>query len=272
MPDITEALSQVKLQPMDISGVIALILTVLVGLFVIKILLKVLRRLLSNTKLDVRIQKYLLSGLKTVLYVILIIAVLERLGLNASSLVALLSVAALGLTLAAEDVLGNMAGGLVILTAHPFAIGDYIEADGAAGTVEEISLNHTRLVTPDGLTALIPNKTLSAAKVTNYTALGRRRIAWKVTASYDAPTEAVKAACRTAMERTPHLLADPAPAVHLSGYGSSSIEYSVFCWAPAGDYWEAYYALAENLRAAFGEQGVEMTYDHLNVHIVENRG
>jgi len=271
MANLTEALSQVKLQPLNLSGFIYLVLTVVIGLFVIKILQKVVRRLLSNTKLDIRIQKYLLSGLKTVLYVILIIAVLERLGLNSSSLVALLSVAALGLTLAAEDILGNMAGGLVILTARPFIIGDYIEVDGTAGTVEEISLNHTKLITPDGLTALIPNRTLSAAKVTNYTALGRRRVAWKVTASYDAPTEAVRAACRSALERTEHLLADPAPSVYLSSYGSSSIEYSIYCWTAPEHYWDAYYQLAESLRAAFAEAGVEMTYDHLNVHIVENR-
>ena len=269
MANLTEALSQVKLQPLNLSGFIYLVLTVVIGLFVIKILHKVVRRLLSNTKLDIRIQKYLLSGLKTVLYVILIIAVLERLGLNSSSLVALLSVAALGLTLAAEDILGNMAGGLVILTARPFIIGDYIEVGGTSGTVEEISLNHTKLMTPDGLLVMLPNKELSSSKVTNYTALGRRRVTQKVTASYDAPTETVKAACRTALARTEKLLDDPSPSVYLSNYGASSIEYTIFCWTDTADYWDVYFSLGEQLRTAFDEAGVEMTYDHLNVHIVE---
>jgi small conductance mechanosensitive channel len=256
---------------MDLSGAIALVLTVVIGLIAVRLLQKVARRLLSNTKLDARIQRYLLAGLKLVLYVIFLIVVMDRLGINASSLVALLSVAALGLTLAAEDILGNMAGGLVILTSRPFAIGDYIEADGVGGTVEEISLNRTKLITPDGLAALIPNKTLAATKVTNYTALGRRRVKLTVTASYDAPTETVKTACRKALDMTGGLLAVPAPAVYLSGYGESSIEYTVFCWTKAESYWDVYYALTEHLRDAFGEFGVEMTYDHLNVHIVENR-
>lgn len=267
--EITETLSQVQLKPLDLSGFIALILTIVIGLIAIRVIQKIARRLLSNTKLDDRIQKYLLSGLKLVLYVIYVIAILDQLGIDPTSLVALLSVAALALALAAEDILGNMAGGLVILTSRLFSIGDYIEAGGTSGTVEEITLNHTKLVTPDGLTVLLPNKTLSAAQVTNYTALGRRRVTQKVTASYDAPTEAVKAACRAALAGTPGLLEDPAPSVYLSNYGASSIEYTVFCWVPTDKYWDVYFALGENLRTAFAEAGVEMTYDHLNVHIVE---
>ena len=94
-------------------------------------------------------------------------------------------------------------------------------------------------------------------------------MASRQTASYDAPTEAVKSACRAALAGTPGLLEDPAPSVYLSNYGSSSIEYTVFCWVPTDKYWDAYFALGENLRTAFAEAGVEMTYDHLNVHIVE---
>lgn len=270
--EITETLSQVQLKPLDLSGFIALVLTIVIGLIAIRVIQKIANRLLSNSKLDGRIQKYLLSGLKLVLYVIYVIAILDQLGIDPTSLVALLSVAALALALAAEDILGNMAGGLVILTSHPFTIGDFVEAGGTSGTVEEITLNHTKLVTPDGLTVLLPNKALSAAQVTNYTALGRRRVTQKVTASYDAPTEDVKAACRDALANTPKILEDPASAVYLSNYGESSIEYTVFCWCSAADYWDVYFGLGENLRSAFAGHGVEMTYDHLNVHIVENRG
>ena len=173
-------------------------------------------------------------------------------------------------TLAAEDVLGNVAGGLVILSSHPFAIGDFIESGGVSGTVEEISLNHTKLITPDGLTALLPNKELAASKVTNYTVLGQRRIVWKMTASYGAPTETVKAACYRAVEATEHILPDPAPAVYLTAFGESGIDFTVYCWAAAEDFWGAQFALAENLRAEFAEAGVEIPYNKLDVHIVED--
>ena len=136
------------------------------------------------------------------------------------------------------------------------------------GTVEEIALTRTKLVTPDGLTVLLPNKTLSASKLTNYTSLGRRRVCWKVSASYDAPTETVKAACLAALDGVEKTLSDPAPSVYLTDYGSSAIEYSVCCWCAPEDYWPVYYQMGENLRTAFERAGVEMTYDHLNVHLL----
>lgn len=162
-----------------------------------------------------------------------------------------------------------MAGGLVILSSHPFAPGDLIEANGASGTVQEISLNHTKLETPDGQIVLLPNKELSSSRIVNYTTLGRRRIVRAISAAYSAPTETVKAACRDALASTPYLLEEPAPAVRLTNYGSSAIEYTVYCWAGLEHYWDAYYTLNEQLRTAFEKYSVEMTYDHLNVHISE---
>ncbi len=267
--EITETLSQVQLRPLDLTAVITLLLTAVVGLAAVKLFQKLTWRLLAKTKLDERVQHYIAAGVKLALYAVLVIAVLDQLGIDPTSLVALLSVAALALALAAEDILGNMAGGLVILTSRPFVLGDYIQSDGAEGTVREITLNHTKLESPEGLIILLPNKALSAAKVVNYTSLGRRRVARKITASYDAATEDVKAACRGALDAPPDLLPDPAPSVRLSGYGSSAIEYTVFCWTTPDKYWDVWFGLGENLRTAVLRQGVEMTYDHLNVHLVE---
>ena len=246
---------------LSLEGMLSALLTLAVCLVVTKVALKLVRRLLERSKLDQRIRKYLFSGIKTVLYLIGAIIVVGSLGIDMTSLVALLSVASLGVTLAAEDVLGNIAGGLVILSSRLFAIGDYIEASGTAGTVEEITLNHTRLVTQDGLLVMLPNKGLADSQVTNYTALGRRRVTQVVTASYDDGPEAV--------EGTPGILEDPAPAVYVTGYGESAIEYTIYCWCAAADYLDVKFTLSERLRPAFAEQGVEMTYNHLNVHIVE---
>ena len=269
MPALGDTISQLNLGGLDLGTVLSAVLTALVGLIVIRVLRKVAARLLSHSRLDERIQKYILIAVKAALYVLLILVVMEALNIKATSLVALVSVFSLGLTLAAEDVLGNVAGGMVILSSRPFLIDDFIEAEGVSGTVEEIGLNHTKLLTPDGQMVMMPNRMLSSSKVTNYTTLGRRRVVRKVTASYDAPTETVKAACRAALSRTPGVLADPEPKVWLTDYGASSIEYTVYCWSSVGDYWDVYFALGEDLRDAFAEAEVEMTYDHLNVHIVE---
>jgi small conductance mechanosensitive channel len=253
----------------SLGNILSAIVTLVICLLVIHLLMKLLRQLLGKSKLDSRVQKYLTSGIKLVLYVIAALIVVDSLGIPITSLVALLSVASLGITLAAEDILSNVAGGLVILSSHPFAIGDFVEASGTSGTVEEITLNHTKLITADGLLVMVPNKTLASSQMTNYTAIGRRRVKLTVTASYDASTEDVKAACQKAFHMTDRILPDPAPAVHLSNYGESSIEYTLFCWTKAETYWDVYYDLTEHLRETFAQAGVEMTYDHLNIHIVE---
>ena len=270
MSDFTSILNQ-SIGKVALGDVLAAIVTLLLCLVVSRAVLKLTRKLLSRSRLDDRVQKYLASGIKLVLYVIAAIIVISSLGIDMTSLVALLSVASLGVTLAAEDVLANVAGGLVILSAHPFTIGDYIEASGTAGTVEEITLNYTKLVTPDGHLVMLPNKSLADSQMTNYTALGRRRVTQGVTASYDAPTEAVKAACYQALARTEKVLADPAPAVYVTNYGESSIEYTVYCWTAPEHYWDVYFDLGEHLRQGFQDHGVEMTYNHLNVHIVDHQ-
>ena len=260
-----------SLGSVTLGKAVSAVVTLLVCLIAVRLLTKLMRRLLSRSRLDGRVQKYLLSGVKLVLYIITVVIVAESLDINMSSLVALLSVGSLGLTLAAEDILGNVAGGLVILSSRPFSIGDFVEVSGTCGTVEEISLNHTKLMTPDGLLVMLPNKELASSKMTNYTVLGRRRVTRTVTAAYGAPTETVKAACQKALDMTDKVLADPAPAVYLTNYGASSIEYTVYCWCAADDYLPVFFSLGEHLREGFAAFGVEMTYDHLNVHIVENK-
>lgn len=274
MPDALNDLMNTKLplgENFKVSNLVSAVLTLLICLLATRLVLKISKRLLSKSKLDHRIQKYLLNGLKLLLYAITTIIVADSLGISNSSLVAILSVGSLGVTLAAEDILGNVAGGLVILSSRPFTIGDFVEVNGTTGTVEEISLNHTKVVTPDGQLVMLPNKELANSKLTNYTVMGRRRIKQVVTASYDAPTDVVKQACMDAVSQTPNLLTDPAPAVFLTDYGSSSIEYAIYCWAAPEHYWLSSLALCEQLRQTFQKAAVEMTYDHLNVHIVEDR-
>ena len=239
----------------SLSKILSALVTLLVCLIAVRLIMKVVTRLLSRMqKVNERLQKVIRTSVKVLLYVLTVIITAEALGVNTSSLTALLSVLTLGITLAAEDILGNVAGGLVILT---------------SGTVREIGLNHTKLETANGQMILMPNKDLSSSKIINYTVLGRRRIVRTITASYDAPTETVMTACMEAVEATANILPDPAPAVHLTDYGASSIEYTIYCWCTVENYWPAYHSINEKLRDTFAKHNVEMTYDHLNVHILD---
>ena len=268
MESITDIL-KTSLGGYTLANILSALLTLLICLVVIRLVMKLVTRLLGKARrINDRLQKIILTAAKAVLYVLTAIITAEALGVNTTSLTAIMSVLTLGVTLAAEDILGNVAGGLVILSSRPFGIGDVIESGGMVGTVREITLNHTKIETADGQIVMQPNKELSASRIINYSALGRRRVVRTVTASYDAPTETVKAACLEAVAATPGVLPDPAPEVYLTNYGASSIEYSIRCWTAVEDYWNAFYALNENLRGAFEKHGVEMTYDHLNVHVI----
>ena len=156
-----------------VGHILSAILTLLVCLVVVRLVMKLVTRLLGRAqKLNERLQKIIRTAVKAVLYLLTAIITAGALGINTTSLTALMSVVTLGVTLAAEDILGNVAGGLVILSSHPFSIGDTIEVDGVEGVVREITLNHTKIEAYDGQTIMQPNKALSSSRVTNYTALG----------------------------------------------------------------------------------------------------
>ena len=169
MEELTKLL-QTSLGGYSLSHILSALLTLLVCLVAARLLLKLAKRLLHRVqRLNDRLRQIILTALKVVLYLLTGIITAEALGLNTSSLTALVSVLTLGVTLAAEDILGNVAGGLVILSSHPFNIGDEIEVSGITGTVREITLNHTKLETADGHFIMQPNKELSSSRIARHT-------------------------------------------------------------------------------------------------------
>lgn len=262
-------LSALHLGNISLGTLLGALLTLVICLVAVRLLTALLRRVLAQTHMDARVQKYLVRTVQLVLWVVTVLIAADQLGIPVTSLVALLSVLSLAVSLAVQNVLANVAGGLVLLVTKPFAVGDYVDTPCGAGTVKELTLTYTYLDTPDGLRIAAPNSSLSAGKITNYTTLGTRRIQHSVSASYDAPVQTVRQALLDAVARTPGLLESPGPEVYVNAYGESGIEYIVRSWARTADYWTAYYALLENIKAAFDEKSVEMPYNHLNVHIVD---
>lgn len=254
---------------LTLGSVIRVIILVLVGWLVIRLLMRMVDRMLDRSKPVAAIKTYIHTAVHVFLWFLLALILAGTLNIEVTSIIAMLSVAGLAVSLALQNTLSNLAGGLVLLVTKPFGVGDFVEADGVSGTVSNLALFHTTFVTPDNKEIFVPNSQLSAAKIINYNALGSRRMDLKFTASYDAPTAQVRAAIQEVLDSIPGILADPAPVVYLSEYQSSSIEYLVRLWTASGDYWDVYYALVEGVRESFARHGVEMTYDHLNVHIVE---
>lgn len=255
----------------SLTMVIKVLFTILVCLIAIKVVSGVLNRVLEKSHLERTLNNFIHSILKVVLYFVAILIVLSTLGVDVTSLVALLSVAGLAVSLALQNTLSNLAGGIQLLVTKPFVAGNYVEAGANSGTVQEVGLAYTILVTPDNKVIHVPNSDIAAARIVNYNGKDTRRVELKVTASYDAPIQTVKDTINRLIAADSRVLAEPAPFVRVSNYGSSSIEYTIRVWCAAGDYWDIYFDLMDNLKPAFDAAGVEMTYDHLNVHVVGNK-
>lgn len=253
---------------LTVERLLSALLLLLVCLAVVRLLLGMTRRLVGRAALDERIKRYILRGLRAFLYLLTSLVMAGSLNIDVSSLIALVGVFGLAVSLAVQDVLGNVAGGMVLLFSKPFTLGDYVSTADGEGEVAEITLTHTKLDTPAGQRVMLPNSKLMAGQIVNYTVRGVRRADHAVSASYNDAPEAVRSACLKALSRTPNILPDPAPQVVLTAYGESSIEYRVRFWAKTEDYWDAHFRSLEEIHRAFAEDGVTMTYNHLNVHIL----
>ena len=250
-----------------LSGtVVKAVVMLVIGILAIRIVMKVLKTTLERSKLEKAAHSLITSLAKVALYVLLGLIVASSLGIDVSSIVALASVLTLALSLALQNMLTNVMGGFTILTTHPFRSGDYVEIAGQSGTVQEINMTYTKLSTPDNKVISIPNSAVVAAQIVNYSAESTRRVEVAVSASYDAPTQKVIDALALAGTMDKVLL-DPAPMAVLTGYGDSAIHYSLRIWVKTEDYWDVYFALNQRVKTIFDEQGIAMTYPHLNVHL-----
>ena len=268
----TAALSDLmstSLGAMTLEKLLTSLLTIVVCLIVIRLVNSIVRRILNKVNWDVRVERYLASGIKILMYILAAIIVADSFGIPVTSLIALVSVFGLAISLAVQDVLSNIAGGMVILFSRPFEIGDYVGTNDGEGTVAEISLTHVKLDTPDGQRIMLPNSTMVAGKIINYTSLGTRRANHVICVSYDYAVEDVRAACLRAVSRVENVLEDPTPAVVISAYGEKFVEYRVRFWTKTEHYWDAHFQSMEEIRRSLAEDGITMNYNQLNVRIMD---
>ena len=244
-----------------LSAVIIMVVGIMLG----RVIMTVVDKALNKSKLEKAAYSLIRSLLKALLYILLGLIVASKLGVDVTGIIALASVLSLAVSLAVQDVLANLFGGLTLLYTQPFHSGDYVEIGATGGTVKEIGLSYTKLTTPDNKEISIPNKSVVAAEIVNYTTTGKRRVDFVVTASYDAPVQTVLASLRQAAQ-VPTRLEENEPFVAVSNYGDHAIEYILRVWSATDDYWTTKFAINEKIKEIFDANGVEMTYPHLNVH------
>lgn len=270
MENLREFFEDFSPAAMVINSLAPALLIFIVCLVAMKLLTALTGRLLkASRKIDAALQGFILSAVRIALWILTAIIVAEALGIPTTSLVALFSVAGLALSLSVQNIMSNLFSGITLLISRPFAAGDFVEVAGKSGTVKSVGLFYTVLTTPDNMTIDIPNGDVTASSVVNYSSEPLRRVDMVFSASYDDAANKVKAALMEAISEDEKILSDPAPFVGVKEYKSSSIDYAVRLWCQNGDYWNVLYGMNERVRESFERNGVTMTYEHVNVHIVE---
>lgn len=244
----------------------AAVVILVIGVLIIRVIMRLIEASLSKSRLEKAAHSLILSLAKAAMYILLFLIAASTLGIDVSSIVALASVLTLALSLSLQNMVSNIIGGFTILYTHPFHSGDYVEIAGQGGTVREINMTYTVLATPDNRVVSIPNSAVVAAQIVNYSSADSRRVEITVSASYDAPTQKVLDALVQA-GTVDNVLLEPAPAAVITDYGDSAIGYSLRLWVKPEDYWDVHFLVMQRIKDIFDQQGIEMTYPHLNVHL-----
>ncbi len=242
-------------------------LALFVGLKLTKWLLLLLKKGAGFSKLEQSLQSFIGSFIRIALYILLFLTVAYILGVPMTSFVTILASAGVAIGLALQGFLSNFAGGLMILLFKPFQVGDYIETVSQSGTVKEITVCYTVLVTPDHKRITLPNGTLTNAAIVNYSVEEQRRVDLTYSVAYRSDSALVRQVLLQLAAAHPLVLAEPAPAVQLSRHSDSSLDFLLWVWTTPADYWQVYYALNEQVKLAFDQNGIEIPFPQMDVHI-----
>ncbi|MCL2496496.1 MAG: mechanosensitive ion channel family protein [Clostridiales bacterium] len=264
-----DSLKNIQLGSISLEQLALALIVLAVCLIVMRFIMGAIKRNIEKMPIERSMHGFIYSIARALLYFLIVIIVAGTLGIPVTSLIALLSLAGLAISLAAQNLLANVAGGLLILSAKPFVTGDYIEAAGVSGTVTSIGLAYTKIKTPDNKIIYAPNREISGEKITNHSAESLRRVDINVGASYNSSINEVKTALHATLAGQPAVLTEPAPSINVLSYDESCIRYALRAWVRTEDYGQVYAALMEDIRDCFEAQGVQMTYNHLNIHMID---
>ena len=246
--------------------IIKAIIVFVVGRFIIRMINKLVRRILTKRDFDPSVKTFVGSLVNVTLMILLIISVVGALGVQTTSFAALLASAGVAIGMALSGNLSNFAGGLIILLFKPYKVGDYIESQGVGGTVREIQIFHTILLTADNKNIFIPNGSLSSGVVTKIGNEPTRRVEWTFGVEYGSDYEHVKRVIESVLAQDARVLNEPAPFIALSALADSSVNVIVRVWVKSSDYWGVYFDTNKAIYATFNAEGIGFPFPQLTVH------
>ena len=246
--------------------IIGALLIFLIGRFLIRILNKMLARILERRHVDAGIQSFTKSLVNILLTVLLIVAIVNKLGVETTSFAALLASAGVAVGMALSGNLQNFAGGLIVLLFRPYKVGDWIESQGESGTVREIQIFHTILTTADNKVVYIPNGALSSGTIVNYSREDTRRIEWIIGVEYGENFDKIEDVTRRIIAADSRILDTPTPFIALHALDASSVNIVIRVWVKSEDYWGVYFDINKTIYAVYNKEGIGFPFPQLTVH------
>ncbi len=247
------------------------LLTLIIGLWLISRLSKLLHRIFELRSFEQTLQMFLIQFISIVLKVLLFISVITMIGVQMTSFIALLGAAGIAFGMALSGTLQNFAGGVMLLIFKPFKVGDYIEAQGHAGTVKEMQIFHTILNTPDKKTIFIPNGGLSSGSLINYSDEPRRRVDWTFGISYTDNIDRAREVILEVLNSDDRIIQDPQPFVGVISLGDSSVNLVTRAWVDAINYWDVFFDMNERIKKEFDKKGISIPYPQHDVHLFQTK-
>ncbi|SDQ67824.1 mechanosensitive ion channel family protein [Flagellimonas zhangzhouensis] len=238
------------------------IIIYIIGMWVIKRVVRGTRTVMSKSKYDESLQKFLLNLFSWALKIFLVIIVISRLGVDVTTFAAVIAAAGLAVGLALQGSLSNFAGGVLLMIFKPYKIGDLIEAQGVLGVVKGIEIFTTKLVTPQNKLAIVPNGAMANGNIINYTAEGKMRVDTVIGVGYGEDIKKTKEVLLKVLTSNPKVLEDPAPSVNVMELADSSVNFAVRPFCKPEDYWDVYFNTYENCKLALDAAGIEIPYPH----------
>ncbi|KLV06480.1 MULTISPECIES: small-conductance mechanosensitive channel MscS [Photobacterium] len=248
-------------------NLLSALLILFIGNIITKTIANGVARMLRKKQMDDAVVEFLHSLVRYLLFVIVLIAALGRVGVQTASVVAVIGAAGLAVGLALQGSLSNFAAGVLIVAFRPFKSGDYVEVGGVAGSVESIQVFSTVLKTPDNKMVVVPNASVIGGPITNYSRHETRRIDYVIGVSYKSDLKKTKAVLERVVAAEARVLKDPAPTIGVVALADSSVNFVVRPWVKTSDYWGVYFDLLQAIKEELDKEGIEIPFPQMDVHL-----
>ncbi|MBR9975477.1 MAG: mechanosensitive ion channel [Bacteroidetes bacterium] len=251
-------------------NIVIAIVILIIGRWIAKAVVGMLGRVMNKRAVDQTLNRFVSNMLFAFLMAVVIIAAIGQLGVQTTSLVAIVGAAGLAIGLALQGSLSNFAAGVMIIIFRPFRAGDYVEAGGVSGSVLEVAIFNTTLKTPDNKRVIVPNAQITGSSITNYSAEDKRRVDMVFGIGYGDDIRKAKEAIEAVLAEDERILKDPAPTIGVIELGASSVNLAVRPWVATADYWDVYFALNERMKLRFDADGLTIPFPQRDLHMYQH--